>query len=43
VSWNSMVDGNAMLGDDVDILITVEANKKKAEAPATAPAAPATK
>jgi polyisoprenoid-binding protein YceI len=43
VSWNSMVDGNAMLGDDVDILITVEANKKKADAPAAAPAAPATK
>ena len=44
VSWNSMVDGNAMLADDVDVLITVEANKKKAEAPAApAPAAPATK
>jgi len=46
VSWNSIVDGNAMLSDDVDILITVEANKKKAEAPAApapAPAAPATK
>jgi polyisoprenoid-binding protein YceI len=34
VSWNSIVDGNAMLSDDVDVLITVEANKKKAEAPA---------
>jgi polyisoprenoid-binding protein YceI len=46
VSWNSIVDGNAMLADDVEILITVEANKKKAEAaapPAAAPAAPATK
>ena len=45
VSWNSIVDGNAMLADDVDVLITVEANKKKAEAPpAPAPAAaPATK
>lgn len=42
VNWNSIVDGNAMLADDVDVLITVEANKKKAEAPA-APAAPATK
>ena len=38
VSWNSIVDGNAMLGDDVDILITVEANKKMTEAPAAAPA-----
>jgi polyisoprenoid-binding protein YceI len=43
VSWNSIVDGNAMLSDDVDLVISVEANKKKAEAPATAPAAPATK
>jgi len=46
VNWNSIVDGNAMLSDDVDILITVEANKKKAAAPAApaaAPAAPATK
>jgi polyisoprenoid-binding protein YceI len=32
VNWNSMVDGTAMLSDDVDIAITVEANKKKAEA-----------
>jgi len=37
VNWNSIIDGNAMLADDVDILITVEANKMKAEA------APATK
>jgi polyisoprenoid-binding protein YceI len=37
VSWNSIVDGNAMLSDDVEVLITVEANKKNAEA------APATK
>ena len=43
VNWNSIADGNAMLSDDVDILITVEANKKKAEAPAAAPTAPATK
>jgi polyisoprenoid-binding protein YceI len=43
VSWNSIVDGNAMLSDDVDLVISVEANKKKTEAPATAPAAPATK
>jgi polyisoprenoid-binding protein YceI len=42
VNWNSIVDGNAMLADDVDVLITVEANKKKAEA-AAAPPAPATK
>src|SRR5664279_338838 len=45
VSWNSIVDGSAMLADDVDVLVTVEANKKKADAPAApAPAAaPATK
>ncbi len=43
VSWNGIVDGNAMLSDEVDILITVEANKKKAEAPAAAAAAPAKK
>lgn len=41
VSWNSIVDGNAMLSDDVDLAITVEANKKKPEAPA--PAAPSKK
>lgn len=43
VSWNNIVDGNAMLADEVDIVISVEANKKKAEAPAAAPAAPQTK
>jgi polyisoprenoid-binding protein YceI len=43
VSWNGIVDGNAMLSDEVDVLIMVEANKKKAEAPATAPPPPATK
>ena len=39
VSWNNIADGNAMLSDDVDLVINVEANKKKADAPA----APATK
>ncbi|MDL2718643.1 MAG: YceI family protein [Acidobacteriota bacterium] len=39
VSWNNIADGNAMLSDEVDLLITVEANKKKADTPA----APATK
>jgi polyisoprenoid-binding protein YceI len=43
VSWNGIVDGSAVLSDDVDLVINVEANKKKAEAPAAAPAAPATK
>jgi len=43
VSWNGIVDGSAMLSDDVDLVINVEANKKKAEAPAAAPAAPAKK
>jgi polyisoprenoid-binding protein YceI len=38
VSWNSIVDGNAMLSDDVDLTITVEANMKNPAA--TAPAAP---
>lgn len=38
VSWNGIVDGNAMLSDDVDLVISVEANKKMAEAPAAAPA-----
>ena len=41
VSWNSIVDGNAMLSDDVDLAITVEANRKKPEAPA--PATPSKK
>jgi polyisoprenoid-binding protein YceI len=43
VSWNGIVDGSAVLSDDVDLVINVEANKKKAEAPAASPAAPATK
>ncbi len=38
VNWNAVVDQNAMLSDDVDLLISVEANK-----PAPKPAAPATK
>jgi polyisoprenoid-binding protein YceI len=41
VAWNRVFEGAAMLSDDVDVLITVEANKKKAEAasaPASAPA-----
>jgi polyisoprenoid-binding protein YceI len=38
VNWNNIMDGTAMLGDDVDIAITVEANKKKPEAAAPAPA-----
>jgi polyisoprenoid-binding protein YceI len=43
VSWNAMVDSNPMLSDDVDLQITVEANKPspKPAAPAAAPAAPA--
>ena len=41
VSWNNIVDGNAILSDDVDLNITVEANKKKSDA--AAPAAPSTK
>jgi polyisoprenoid-binding protein YceI len=40
VSWNSIVDGNAMLSDEVDITITVEANRTT---PAPAPAAPSPK
>ncbi len=36
VSWNAVVDQNVMLSDDVDLEITVEANK-----PAQKPAAPA--
>jgi polyisoprenoid-binding protein YceI len=48
VSWNAVVDQNAMLSDDVDLLISVEANKPAAKpaappAPAPAPAAPAPK
>ncbi len=50
VNWNAIVDQSPMLSDDVDLVITVEANKpapKPAGAPAPAPAAsapaPATK
>lgn len=46
VSWNNISDGTAMLSDDVDLMITVEANKKKPEAAgivAPAPPAPGTK
>jgi polyisoprenoid-binding protein YceI len=51
VNWNAVVDQNAMLSDDVDLEISVEANKpapKPAAPPAPAvpaagPAAPATK
>ena len=46
VNWNAMVDQNAMLSDDVDLEISVEANKpapKPAAPPAPAPAAPTTK
>lgn len=42
VNWNNIVDGAAMLSDDVDLVITVEANKKKPEAAAPAAPAPAT-
>ncbi len=35
VSWNGLVDGNAMLSDDVDLAISVEANKKGPAAPST--------
>jgi polyisoprenoid-binding protein YceI len=37
VNWNSIVEGTAVLGDDVALVITVEANKKKPEAPAAPP------
>jgi len=51
VSWNAMVDQNAMLSDEVDLEISVEANKPAPKpaappapaAPAPASAAPATK
>lgn len=46
VKWNAVVEQSAMLSDDVDIVISVEANKpapKPAAPPAAAPAAPATK
>jgi polyisoprenoid-binding protein YceI len=38
VSWNGIADGAAVLSDDVDLVISVEANKKKVEVPAAAPA-----
>jgi len=43
VSWNAVVDQTTMLSDDVDLVITVEANKPapKPAVPAAAPAAPA--
>ena len=40
VSWNRIVDQSPMLGDDVDLLITVEANKPGPK-PAAPPAPPA--
>jgi polyisoprenoid-binding protein YceI len=50
VSWNAVVDQSAVLSDDVDLVISVEANKPApkpaappAPAAAPAPAAPATK
>jgi polyisoprenoid-binding protein YceI len=48
VNWNAIVDQNAMLSDDVDLVISVEANKPALKpsvpsAPAAPPAAPATK
>jgi polyisoprenoid-binding protein YceI len=48
VSWNKVVDQGAMLSDDVDLEISVEANKPAPKsaippAPTAAPAAPATK
>jgi polyisoprenoid-binding protein YceI len=48
VNWNAVVDQNAMLSEDVDLVISVEANKPAPKpaappAPAAAPAAPATK
>jgi polyisoprenoid-binding protein YceI len=49
VNWNAIVDQNAMLSDDVELTISVEANKPGPKpatppaAPAASPAAPATK
>jgi polyisoprenoid-binding protein YceI len=37
VTWNAPMDGGLMLGEDVELDISVEANKKKPEAPAAAP------
>lgn len=42
VSYNAVVDGLAVLSEEVDLGITVEANKKMPAAPAAAPAKPAT-
>jgi len=42
VTWNRTMDTNVMLGDDVDIDVSIEAIKKK-EAPPAAAAAPAPK
>jgi hypothetical protein len=33
VSWNKVVEGGTMLGDDVDIVLNVEAVKAKAADP----------
>jgi polyisoprenoid-binding protein YceI len=43
VSWNGMADGLAVLSEEVDLAISVEANKKMPAAPAVVPAKPATK
>jgi polyisoprenoid-binding protein YceI len=43
VSWNGMADGLAVLSEEVDLAISVEANKKMPAAPAAVPAKPATK
>jgi polyisoprenoid-binding protein YceI len=45
VNWNAVVDQNAMLSEDVDLVISVEANKPapKPAAPPAPAAAPATK
>jgi polyisoprenoid-binding protein YceI len=48
VNWNAVVDQNTVLSEDVDLVISVEANKPAPKpaappAPAAAPAAPATK
>jgi polyisoprenoid-binding protein YceI len=43
VNWNAVVDQSPMLSDDVDLLISVEANKPAPKPAPAAPAAPATK
>ena len=41
VIWNRALDqGGAMLGDDVEVTINLETNKKRADAPAAIPAIP---